>query len=133
LQGTGTTYSRRNRITSSNTTDEEEEEEEEEEADVDADTISTIAGDAAARAALIRDIQAALKQDLLANKAMTTASSQDVLCEGDEEDYDVDSAALMQGQEYSSTCPTRPDADCPNDMSQYVRKDSIPCYNCSVD
>lgn len=102
-------------------------------AEAEEDEICTIASDAAARAALIRDIQTALKQDLLAAKCMTTANSQDVLCEGDEEDDDVDSAALMQGQEYSSTCPNRPDADCPKDMSQYIRKDSIPCWNCSVD
>jgi hypothetical protein len=98
-----------------------------------ASDIATIASDAAARAALIRDIEAALKQDLLANKGMTTANSQDVLCEGDEEDDDVDSAALMQGQEYSANCPNRPDANCPKDMSQYIRKDSIPCWNCSLD
>jgi len=120
LQGTGTTSNRRGRDISGNIVDEEEEE-----AEADAD-VSTIASNAAARAALIRDVQEALKQDLLSQKSMTTASSQDILCEGDEEDYDVNSAALMQGQEYSSNCPNRPDADSPKDMSQYIRKDSIP-------
>jgi hypothetical protein len=101
--------------------------------DASGSSVSTIASDAAARAALVRDVEAALKQDLLFQRAMTTANSQDYLCQGNEEDLDMDSAALMQGQEYSSNCPNRPDADCPKDMSQYVRKDSIPCYNCSVD
>ena len=119
--------------TSGNSLDDEEDTADAAVTTTEEDEISKIASDAAARAALIRDIQAALKQDLLANKGMTTANSQDVLCEGDEEDDDVDSAALMQGQEYSSTCPNRPDADCPKDMSQYIRKDSIPCWNCSVD
>jgi hypothetical protein len=120
------------------TADSSIEEEEEEDTttasatDASGSSVSTIASDAAARAALVRDVEAALKQDLLFQKAMTTASSQDYLCEGNEEDFDIDSAALMQGQEYSSNCPNRP-TPCPKDMNEYVRKDSIPCYNCSVD
>ena len=113
-------------------TEEEEEEEEEDVTDISGNTITSDASDAAARAALIRDVEAALKQDLLFQKAITTANSKDLLCEGGEEDLG-ETAALMQGLEYSANCPTRPPADCPKDMAQYIRKDSIPCYNCSVD
>jgi hypothetical protein len=120
-----------NATTADKSTDEEEEEEDTP-TDVSGTPIFTVASDAAARAALIRDVEAALKQDLLFQKAMTTANSQANLCLGDEEDEDIDSAALMQGQEYSSNCPSRP-TPCPKDMNEYVRKDSVPCYNCSVD
>ena len=35
------------------------------------------------------------------------------------------SAALSQGKEYKKACD--------HDMSQYIRKDSIPCWNCNLD
>lgn len=35
------------------------------------------------------------------------------------------SAALTQGKEYKKACD--------HDMSQYIRKDSIPCWNCNLD
>lgn len=122
-----------NATTADKSTDEDTAADTDSSTDVSGTPIFTVASDAAARAALIRDVEAALKQDLLFQKSMTTANSQANLCLGDEEDEDVDSAALMQGQEYSAHCPSRPAADCPKDMSQYVRKDSVPCYNCSLD
>ena len=53
------------------------------------------------------------------------------------------SDSTAQGQEYESSCykdteyrcPKNPDGTCPPipDMSQYIKKDAIPCWGCSLD
>lgn len=47
------------------------------------------------------------------------------------------SPSSQQGKEYdeSKPCPAYPDGSCPPypDMSKYIKKDSIPCWNCSID
>jgi hypothetical protein len=54
-----------------------------------------------------------------------------------------DTAATAQGKEYEDSCykgteyrcPKNPDGSCPPvpDMSQYIKKDQIPCWGCSLD
>lgn len=88
---------------------------------------------------LLKDIQKAVRNELLASRNTTAVD--------DKDDYyksrDTDSTA--QGREYSrgtykqSECDTtqKPDENngCPPmpDMSQYIRKDAIPCWGCTLD
>ena len=54
-----------------------------------------------------------------------------------------DTVATAQGKEYENSCykgteyrcPKNPDGSCPPipDMSEYIRKDKIPCWGCSLD
>jgi hypothetical protein len=50
-----------------------------------------------------------------------------------EQQEDQGQQGQQQEQEYR--CPKNPDGSCPPvpDMTQYIRKDQIPCWGCSVD
>ena len=62
---------------------------------------------------------------------MTTASSQPLFqTESKESALLSNDPSLLQGQEHSRA--TRP-TYCPKDMNEYIRKDSIPCYACTLD
>jgi hypothetical protein len=105
-------------------------------------TISLDGHDAALlqqKSELLKDIQKVVRNEVLANRSTTP-----LLC-GDEcpnENSTVTDAAA-QGQEYENSCykdkeyrcPKNPDGSCPPvpDMTQYVKKDSIPCWGCSLD
>jgi hypothetical protein len=71
-------------------------------------------------------------------------------CGGNKENCEVlikydndDTTSSRQGKEYEESChkdteyrcPKNPDGSCPPvpDMSQYIKKDAIPCYGCSLD
>ena len=80
------------------------------------------------KAELLKDIQQVVKNEVLAQRQVTpvvpaTSPTQ--------------SEAIQQGNEYSKDkpCPANPDGGCPAmpDMSQYIRKDQIPCWNCTLD
>lgn len=77
---------------------------------------------------LLRDIQQIVRTELLGQQKITTASSQPVLRAGSNGDI-LMSPAAAQGQEMSTTREKL----CPKDMNEYIRKDSIPCWNCSLD
>ncbi len=87
------------------------------------------------RADLLKDIQKLVKNEVLAHRATTP------IIGGETEHKKTDSTA--QGQDYESSCakdtdyrcPKNPDGSCPPvpDMSQYIKKDAIPCYGCSLD
>ncbi len=87
------------------------------------------------RADLLKDIQKLVKNEVLAHRATTPIIS------GETEHKKTDSTA--QGQDYESSCPKdtenrcpkNPDGSCPPipDMTQYIKKDAIPCYGCSLD
>ncbi len=92
---------------------------------------------------LLSNIQKIFRNELLANRStdssvMDTSSSS---CS--------DSSSTQQGNEFnkksqkgdspsdedSYRCPKNPDGSCPPvpDMTQYIKKDAIPCWGCSVD
>jgi hypothetical protein len=88
------------------------------------------------RADLLRDVQKAVRNELLSHR-----STMPILSGETRKSQDTDSTA--QGKEYENSChkdteyrcPKNPDGSCPPipDMSEYIRKDSIPCYGCSLD
>jgi hypothetical protein len=87
------------------------------------------------RADLLKDIQKLVRNEVLSHRATTPIIS------GETEHKKTDSTA--QGQDYESSCskdtdyrcPKNPDGSCPPvpDMTQYIKKDAIPCYGCSLD
>jgi hypothetical protein len=87
---------------------------------------------------LLKDLQKVVRNELLANR-MTKRLDRDDGDDGECEDDDSD--AMAQGREYGCDrdqkyrCPKNPDGSCPPvpDMSEYIKKDSIPCFGCSLD
>lgn len=87
------------------------------------------------RAELLKDIQKVVRNEVLANRSTTPIISGETI--------QKPSDSTSQGQEYSDSCykdteyrcPKNPDGSCPPipDMSQYIRKDQIPCWGCSLD
>jgi hypothetical protein len=88
------------------------------------------------KADLLKDIQTIVRNDILANRATKPIISGETRQSGSTD-------ATAQGQEYESSCykdteyrcPKNPDGSCPPvpDMSQYIKKDAIPCWGCSLD
>jgi len=88
------------------------------------------------RAELLKDIQKLVKNEVLANR-----STKPIIRGETRKSQDTDSTA--QGKEYEESCyketeyrcPKNPDGSCPPvpDMTQYIKKDEIPCYGCSLD
>lgn len=93
---------------------------------------------------LLKDIQKIVRNEILANR-MTTPMMKDKNSTSDDDDED-ESDSTMQGKEYESNCqkmnggeeeyrcPKNPDGSCPPvpDMTQYIKKDAIPCWGCSI-
>jgi hypothetical protein len=85
---------------------------------------------------LLKDIQKVVRNEILSNR-----STMPILSGETRKSKDTDSTA--QGQEYESSChkdtdyrcPKNPDGSCPPvpDMSEYIKKDAIPCWNCALD
>ena len=88
------------------------------------------------RAELLKDIQKLVKNEVLAHRGTTP-----VMNGVTNKIKDTDSTA--QGKEYEETChkdtdyrcPKNPDGSCPPvpDMSDYIKKDAIPCWGCALD
>jgi hypothetical protein len=87
---------------------------------------------------LLKDLQKVVRNELIANRMTQRLERED----GDDEECgDEDSDAMAQGREYGCDrrekyrCPKNPDGSCPPvpDMSEYIKKDSIPCFGCSLD
>lgn len=86
------------------------------------------------RAELLKDIQKLVKNEVLANRSTTpiingsNGTITDSTAQGKE--YE---GSCYKDTEYS--CPKNPDGTCPPvpDMSQYIKKDAIPCYGCALD
>jgi hypothetical protein len=87
------------------------------------------------KAELLRDIQKVVRNEILSNRYTTPMVNES------KEKKSTDSTA--QGDEYSDSChkdteyrcPKNPDGTCPPipDMTKYIKKDSIPCFGCSLD
>ena len=88
------------------------------------------------RADLLRDVQKVVRNEILANRLTTPLNEKE-----HKKGNNTDSTA--QGKEYEQSCykgteyrcPKNPDGTCPPvpDMTQYIKKDAIPCYGCSLD
>jgi len=77
-------------------------------------------------AILQRDIDEKIHHELLENMGKTTGNQ---MYYDDGDDYgDDDSPSTMQGKEHGKSCHKRP-----IDMNEYIRKDSIPCWGCSIE
>jgi hypothetical protein len=87
------------------------------------------------RAELLKDIQKVVRNEILANRSTTPILN--------EVEHKKETNSTAQGKDYTQTCyndteyrcPKNPDGSCPPipDMSQYIKKDAIPCYGCSLD
>lgn len=81
-------------------------------------------------AALLRDIQQIVHNELLQTKGMTTANAQPLFQAASKERVLLsEDPSLQQGAEHCNSRPTY----CPKDMSEYIRKDQIPCWGCKLD
>jgi hypothetical protein len=88
------------------------------------------------RAELLKDIQKLVRNEIIANRNTSPIISGETRKENK-------SNSTEQGKEYENSCykdteyrcPKNPDGSCPPvpDMSQYIRKDQIPCWGCSLD
>ncbi len=88
---------------------------------------------------LLRDVQKLVKNEVIADRTMDNSINNPLLNQTQVQKSD----ALNQGKEYSSECkkncegpcPRNKDGSCPPvpDMSEYIRKDQIPCWNCTLD
>jgi hypothetical protein len=90
--------------------------------------IDALALDTHERAKFLRDIQDIVRTELLSTKQITTANSQPVLSAA--------TAPIATGQiaeQQGREAVTAREKACAKDMSQYIRKDSIPCWNCTLD
>ena len=82
------------------------------------------------QAKLLRDIQQIVHNELAADKGIT-ASAQAFFKQNEDgsSTYSDGSEAEKQGCEMYGVRPKW----CPKNMDDYVRKDSIPCWGCSLD
>jgi hypothetical protein len=86
---------------------------------------------------LLRDVQKLVRNEVIVDRMMDNSINNPMLNQIQE------SNALNQGKEYSNECkkncegpcPRNKDGSCPPvpDMSEYIRKDQIPCWNCTLD
>ena len=72
-----------------------------------------------------RNITEKIHHELLENMGRTTGNQ---MYYDDDEDCAEDSPSTMQGKEHSKACNKKP-----IDMNEYIRKDSIPCWGCSIE
>ena len=80
---------------------------------------------------LLRDIRDIVHNELMLERGMTSAGAQPLFqtaSQGSTLGQEDVSPALYQGQEMGQ----RPKW-CPKNMDDYIRKDSIPCYGCTLD
>ena len=82
---------------------------------------------------LLRDIRDIVHNELMLERGMTSAGAQPLFQTASQGSALVEqdpSPALYQGQEMGQSW--RPKW-CPKNMDDYIRKDSIPCYGCTLD
>ena len=89
--------------------------------DMPADDVNDASGGAAPLAAAKQELAKMLQDFQQMAKVKTTGERMFTPLPGETANA---TPALQQGTEYGSNCP---------DMSQYVRKDAIPCWNCTLD
>jgi hypothetical protein len=101
---------------------------------------------------LLKNIQKLIKNELISGRQTTNINEKQEEQEKQEQEFKqfekqlmdkLETDALQQGKEYNSECkkqcegpcPRNKDGTCPPvpDMSEYIRKDQIPCWNCTLD
>lgn len=88
---------------------------------------------------LLKDIQKIFRNELLANRATQQVSDNNAHGSNAHGSNALGSNAIAQGMEYSKNslgCSAGHDSDSEShtvDMSQYIKKDAIPCWGCSLD
>jgi hypothetical protein len=93
---------------------------------------------------LLSSIQKMFRNELLANrstdasvidKTTSTSSTSSSTQQGNEFNKASQKCDGPSSDEDSYRCPKNPDGSCPPvpDMTQYIKKDAIPCWGCSVD
>lgn len=82
------------------------------------------------RSDLLSQIQRTVRDELLAARRQPVGKD----CDSDS-DNDTSCPSEKQGQDYDYRCPKNLDGSCPPvpDLTQYIRKDQIPCWGCAVD
>lgn len=82
------------------------------------------------RAKLLRDIQQVVHNEVASQKSMTKGAQAFFQQNPDGSSiYSDGSPSEKQGCEMYGVRPKW----CPKDMNEYIRKDSIPCWNCTLD
>jgi hypothetical protein len=82
---------------------------------------------------LLKDIQKVVRNEILANRH-TTPIMDENSCQDDSGcDNKNNTTATFQGKEYAGRCHKNNTCSQQPDMSQYIKKDSIPCWGCSLD
>lgn len=78
---------------------------------------------------LLGDIQKMVRNEMLSSRCTTPI----VPVRDNSLSNATAQGAEFKGPEYR--CPKNPDGSCPPvpDMTQYIKKDSIPCWNCNID
>jgi hypothetical protein len=86
---------------------------------------------------LLKDIQKVVRNEILANRSTHPVMNNEMKPE--------ETNSTAQGKEFEKSCdkeseqeyrcPKNPDGSCPPvpDMSQYIKKDAIPCWGCAID
>jgi hypothetical protein len=84
---------------------------------------------------LLKDVQQLVKNEIISQRQTTHINTNSSNAD--------DSESTQQGKEYNKSCkkncegpcPRNKDGTCPPvpDMSEYIRKDQIPCWNCTLD
>ncbi len=84
---------------------------------------------------LLKDVQQLVKNEIISQRQTTPINT--------DSSNANDSESTQQGKEYNKSCkkscegpcPRNKDGTCPPvpDMSEYIRKDQIPCWNCTLD
>lgn len=89
------------------------------------------------RMELLKDIQKVVRNELISQRTTQPIIS------GETRKSPSASDSTAQGKEYTKSCykgadescPSYPDGSCPPvpDMTQYIKKDAIPCWGCALD
>lgn len=79
---------------------------------------------------LLRDIQQIVRNEIAAKKRMTTAAQ--AFFQQNPDGSSIYSDGSESGKQGCEMYGTRPKW-CPKDMNDYIRKDSIPCWGCTLD
>ena len=100
------------------------------------------------RSDLLKNVQKLVRDEILLARQVGTLKEQE---EEEEEEEEQEDPSEWQGRDYHRRChqdgqgqeekkqeyrcPKNPDGSCPPvpDLTQYIRKDQIPCWGCSVD
>jgi hypothetical protein len=84
---------------------------------------------------MLKDIQKVVRNEILANRNTTPVMDDNSCNSGcdNKNDTNTNTTATIQGKEYASRCHKDKTCSQQPDMSQYIKKNSIPCWGCSLD